>query len=135
MANYKPQENNTVIVGGNVHPIKTGETLIVLYQNFATSTVPQSMLNQADATDYVVTAGKTFKAIGAIIGQTTSYDHLFYQGDTADATTLFKYYASRFIASLVMEFAMDFTIAAGKYLTCDPTNSATSSVLVIGVES
>ncbi len=136
MVNYKNVFKNHTSFNGLARSIPAGATIKILSFPYNLIGTPESL--QTAAADYVVTAGKTFTAQGAIIAKATSTSALtFHEGDTADAQTTLKL-TIQIHAGVVesVSYAVDFTIAAGKYITfdADATNRV-YNVILIGYET
>ncbi len=133
MVNYKGTLQETIIIGGRVYPIQTGETIKILYAA-KTGTAALNLKDSLDNAAYSVPAGKTFKAIGWYAYVATVSTITIFQGDTEDAETLTKYNPTFYIAAKIVEEPLDFTIAASKFVVYDTVNSVDSQALIIGVE-
>ena len=115
------------------------ETVKVLSSNatFIASHAAQSLVDTSTGSDYVVTTGKTFTALGCFVTRALgTITYLFYSGDSADATTSLKntLVVNGTASSDEQEYPLKFTVAASKYLTVDPDSTGVT-VIVIGFES
>ncbi len=134
MVNYKISQRESIVLGGRIYPIKSNEILRICY--FAKGgTTAQSLTDSSTEADYVVPTGKTFKAIAGLFYVASVTTLTVFEGATADAETTAKYTPTFYAAALVTEQPLDFTIATGKYLVYDTTNSVDSQIIIIGVES
>ncbi len=121
MGNYKPYGAILLSYGGITRPIDLNSDIKVLYYNHANSASPFSLFDTATGLVYTVTAGKKLTVYGTImIHNAIAGLRLIHEGDTQDAITTLKHTIGHGAVASTVEYATQFEIASGKYVTVDP---------------
>ncbi len=134
MPNYKPWPRDTV---GQYysHPLKQGETPVTLWNATNGSTAADS-LHEVGSGIYTVTSGKTLRVTAVIINWiTTNSEYItFYQGDTENAETTYKFQYGSSQVKEVIQSSANWEVASGKFVVFNPLALGVAYVMVIGYE-
>ncbi len=122
--------------GGILHQIGSGKTPTLLFDRVANATTADGFLKHKTGTIYSVTAAKTFTACGLAVylDTTTAGDLVISTGDTEDAET-----ATVFNCQLIgvvgwLYIPVNFTIAAGKFITYNLSGAGVEMIELVGYE-
>ncbi len=137
MVNYKGLTRSITFSGIKIHyPAQTGH--VVLYDQTALSTTADAFLNTTTGTAYTVTAGKQIHVVGVQVWMdttTASGTVVISQGDTEDAETVTKWTVRLPTkTNAYMEQMCNFTVAAGKFITLNPSAASVSHIVLVGYE-
>ncbi len=134
MPNYKPY--STVHIGTDHYSVPVGVASVkILYVVHSVLSTALSMRTDTDVV-YVVPAGKVFHAVGCLLEHTAvSKTHVFYEGDTENAITTLKFNLRHSAAIASDEYPVQFSVAAGKYVTSNPQSTTIYYAMLIGYEA
>ncbi len=137
MGNYKGTTNQKIRVAGVEINVPIGAKVVHLYDAVAGSSAADGFLDVDDNTIYSVTAGKTLRILGIQIIAATAVAEtvVISTGDTENAeTATLKTLTLPYIATTEHWYFMDFTLAAAKFLTYNPSSTGINHIEVIGYE-
>jgi len=139
MGNYKPWGHDSIVTINNQLRIELPYTDLskskTLFYNHAGVITARSLVNPQDNTSYVVPTGKIFQCIALIVhheGSATSAN--FYEGDTEDGTDRQFFVCNWRQGRAIDTFWCNRTLAAGDYLTFNPTDTNIYFTQAMGVE-
>ncbi len=135
MANYKPYAVNALRFGSLTRYLSVSTKIKILYFKINAGTAPKSLFDMEDNLVYTVPAGKTFNAIGLVLAQAATNDLQINEGATQDAETTLKIDVKTPNGSESYSVPLNFTFAAGKYITVDSEDANIYTVYLYGYET
>ncbi len=139
MGNYKSvHHKQTIRVAGVETNLPIDSTIVHLLDQVVAAAVADGFRRAETGVIYSVTAGKTYRILGVMIVATSAQVQtiVISTGDTENAeTATLITIDTPYLAATPMWYAVDKSLAAGKFLTYNPSSTNVEHIEVIGYET
>jgi len=135
LVNYKQQFREAITIGIYTFPLNPNQKFKILYDNIASNTAPDGMLDQTTDSIYQVPTGKTLHVLGIRFLTTSFADTIeVYQGDTENAETSLKIIHRIIAGTADFTYNTLYNFASEKFVTYDPISTRFTWIEMYGYE-